>query len=453
MLESSEQPRFRKALADLSKAERNRAVLDLVRGQIAAVLGHGAASDVEPDRAFLDLGFDSLTTLELRNRLQAATELTLPASLLYDYPTPHDLAEFLLGEFLLGEVGDVPAEVVVARVDDDPIAIVGIGCRFPGGVTSPEEFWNLVSSGGTASAHSRPTAAGTWRHSAPVRRRPLEAGFLTGVADFDAHFFGISPREALAMDPQQRLVLETAWEALERAGIDPLSLKGSSTGVFVGTNGQDYENVLRRSLDPDIQGYLATGNTASVMSGRLSYVLGLEGPAVTIDTACSSSLVAMHWAMRALRSGECYLALAGGVSVMSSPDSFVEFTTQGGLAPDGRCKAFADGADGTAWSRGRGHPRAGASVRRAWPPGTRCWLVRAWLSRQLRRRVQRPHRPERPLAAARHPSRSRGRRSVASATSTPSRHTAPARRWATRSRRRRCSRRSPNARRRSTWAR
>ncbi len=354
VLESSEQPRFRKALADLSKAERNRAVLDLVRGQIAAVLGHGAVSDVEPDRAFLDLGFDSLTTLELRNRLQAATELTLPASLLYDYPTPHDLAEFLLGEFLLGEVGDVPAEVVVARVDDDPIAIVGIGCRFPGGVTSSEEFWNLISSGGDGIS-SFPADRG-WDLAAlgAGASASLEAGFLSGVADFDAHFFGISPREALAMDPQQRLVLETAWEAVERAGIDPLSLKGSSTGVFVGTNGQDYENVLRHSLDPDIQGYLATGNTASVMSGRLSYVLGLEGPAVTIDTACSSSLVAMHWAMRALRSGECDLALAGGVSVMSSPDSFVEFTTQGGLAPDGRCKAFADGADGTAWSEGAG---------------------------------------------------------------------------------------------------
>ncbi|KJK44916.1 hypothetical protein UK23_27900, partial [Lentzea aerocolonigenes] len=349
VVESAEQPQFLKALAGLTKAERNRAVLDLVRGQIAAVLGHGNASDVDPDRAFLDLGFDSLTTLELRNRLQAATGLTLPASLLYDYPTPYDLADFLLGE-----VGDVPAEVVVRRADDDPIAIVGIGCRFPGGVTSPEAFWDLVSRGGDGIS-SFPSDRG-WDIAAlsAGASASLEAGFLNGVADFDAHFFGISPREALAMDPQQRLVLETAWEALERTGIDPSSLRGSQTGVFVGTNGQDYENILRRSLDPDIQGYLATGNTASVMSGRLSYVLGLEGPAVTIDTACSSSLVAMHWAMRALRSGECSLALAGGVSVMSSPDSFVEFTTQGGLAPDGRCKAFADAADGTAWSEGAG---------------------------------------------------------------------------------------------------
>ncbi|MEN3585717.1 type I polyketide synthase [Streptomyces sp. ZYX-F-203] len=356
----AEQPQVRGRLSSLPAADRARAVLDLVRGQIAAVLGHANAAEVDVDRAFLDLGFDSLTTLELRNRLQAALELTLPASLLYDYPTPAELAEFLRAEALGGtgaESGTSAPAVTAAPVDDDPIAIVGIGCRFPGGAGSPEEMWRLLAEGRDG-VSAFPVDRG-WDLDAlgAGASAALEAGFLDAVADFDAGFFGISPREALSMDPQQRLVLETAWEALERAGIDPSRLRGSSTGVFIGTNGQDYENVLRRATEDtvgEVQGYLATGNTASVMSGRLSYVLGLEGPAVTVDTACSSSLVALHWAAKALRGGECALALAGGVSVMSSPDSFVEFTTQGGLAPDGRCKAFAEAADGTAWSEGAG---------------------------------------------------------------------------------------------------
>ncbi|MEO6090751.1 MAG: type I polyketide synthase, partial [Umezawaea sp.] len=328
------------------------ALVELVQAQVAAVLGHADPRAIEPDRAFQDLGFDSLTTLELRNALAATTGLTLPASLVYDYPTPDDLAGFLLGE--LRGTADPAVPVVVGRAsDDDPIVIVGIGCRFPGGVASPEDLWRLVSEGRDGISPF-PTDRG-WDLAALAAGASAsgEAGFLTGVADFDAAFFGISPREALAMDPQQRLVLETAWEALERAGIDPTGLRGSQTGVFLGTNGQDYLSVLRRS-DAEVGGYFATGNTASVMSGRLSYSLGLEGPSVTVDTACSSSLVAMHWAVRALRSGECELALASGVSVMSSPDSFIEFTTQSGLAPDGRCKAFADGADGTAWAEGVG---------------------------------------------------------------------------------------------------
>ncbi|WP_344138145.1 SDR family NAD(P)-dependent oxidoreductase, partial [Saccharopolyspora halophila] len=346
------QPEPLHELARLPEADRDRAMLDLVRSQIAAVLGHASPAEVDAERAFRDLGFDSLTTLELRNRLAAATGLTLPASLVYDYPTPVELAEFLLAE-VVGSAAAEPAAITRASTDD-PIAIVGIGCRFPGDIRSPEEFWRLLVDG-EDTASPFPADRG-WDLAAleTGASAAREASFLSGVADFDAGFFGISPREAMAMDPQQRLVLETAWEALERAGIDPASLRGTETGAFVGTNGQDYEQVLRRSLDAEVLGYMATGNTASVMSGRLAYALGLEGPAVTVDTACSSSIVAMHWATSALRNGECSLALAGGASVMSTPDSFVEFTTQGGLAPDGRCKAFADAADGTAWSEGVG---------------------------------------------------------------------------------------------------
>ncbi|KIF71644.1 hypothetical protein HY68_28755, partial [Streptomyces sp. AcH 505] len=351
---ASGEPELRRRLAELPEAERGRHMLDLLRAQVAAVLGHSDARNIEDDRAFRDLGFDSLTTLELRNSLSAVTGLTLPASLVYDLPTPNEMAEFLLAE-LLGSLPETPALPAATRpaVDDDPIAVVGISCRFPGGVSSPEELWRLLQDGGDGISPF-PADRG-WDIDAlgAGASDTLEGGFLTGVADFDARFFGISPREALAMDPQQRLLLEATWEALERAGIDPSALRGSTTGVFVGTNGQDYPTLLRRSAS-DVQGYVATGNTASVMSGRLSYALGLEGPAVTVDTACSSSLVAMHWAGKALSSGECSLVIAGGVSVMSSPDSFVEFSRQGGLAPDGRCKAFSDSADGTAWSEGVG---------------------------------------------------------------------------------------------------
>ncbi|WP_067182566.1 type I polyketide synthase [Microtetraspora niveoalba] len=346
--------RLREELAAAPARQRRQLLLDVIRALAAAVLGHDSAEAIAPAQAFRELGFDSLMAVEFRNRLNAATKLRLPATLVFDRPTPVVLAQFLEEE-LFGRdssTGETAAGVVASAVDrvEEPVAIVGMSCRFPGGVNTPEELWRLVA-GGVDGLSPFPADRG-WAVDSGVGYARV-GGFVDGVTEFDAGLFGISPREALAMDPQQRLLLEAAWEVFESAGVDPRSVRGASIGVFAGTNGQDYGALLAAS-DEQVEGHVATGNAAAVLSGRVSYAFGLEGPAVTVDTACSSSLVALHLAVQALRNGECEMALAGGVTVMSTAGAFAEFDRQGGLAGDGRCKAFAAGADGTGWGEGVG---------------------------------------------------------------------------------------------------
>ncbi|MCX2954721.1 type I polyketide synthase [Lentzea sp. NEAU-D7] len=386
---------FEELTGDELRAELTRLVLV----STAAALGHARLRDDQAEQPFSALGMDSLTALDLRNRLKEATGLRLSPTLVFDRPTPLDVVDHLAQELssrkdttvthvvepepeavepvthlVEPEPGTMELEPEAVEddpeavedepeaVEDDPVVIVGMAARYPGGVGSPQELWDLVA-GGTDAITAFPDNRG-WDldslfHDDPAHRGTSytrQGGFLHDAADFDAAFFGIAPREALATDPQQRLLLETSWEALENAGVDPLSLKGSRTGVYAGVMFHDYSTRVRdvHAIPDGMEGMLTVGSHGSVASGRISYVLGLQGPTMSVDTACSSSLVALHLAAQALRNDECSMALVGGVSVMSTPVTFVEFSRQRALAADGRCRAFSADASGTSWSEGAG---------------------------------------------------------------------------------------------------
>ncbi|OSC34959.1 hypothetical protein B8W66_23505, partial [Mycobacterium decipiens] len=340
-------------LANQTSQQQLATLTGLVTDITAAVLAHPDSAALDADLPFKDLGIDSLSALELRNSLARHTGLTLPATLVFDHPTPTAIAHHLVSRLS----GVATPTLVVSPAEagvEEPVAVVGMACRLPGGIESAAGLWELVS--GAADVMSGfPTDRG-WDVAGLFDPDPdavgktytRYGGFISSAAEFDAEFFGISAREAAAMDPQQRVLLEVCWEALEHAGIDPTTLEGSNTGVFVGAYAQRYGD----SGSDSSEGFALTGGATSVASGRVAYVLGLQGPAITVDTACSSSLVATHLACQSLRSGESSLAVAGGVTIMATPAPFIEFARQRGLAADGRCKAFAAAADGTGWGEG-----------------------------------------------------------------------------------------------------
>ena len=345
-------------LQNLGENERLRHLVSLVLAETTTVLGHPDASRLDPHKGFVNLGLDSLMAVELRRRLQHATGVSLPATLAFDHPSPHHVATFLseaLGR-APGAVGDVGLTRVGLAPSDEPIAIVGIGLRLPGGVVDLDSLWSLLEQGIDAVGpvpedrgfrideiyDPDPDAKG----KSYVR----EAAFLDRNDLFDPTFFGISPREAKHLDPQHRLLLEAAWQALEDTGVIPASLKDSQTGVFVGIGTSDYG--LLQGTTEEAEAYFITGTLPSFAAGRLAFTLGLQGPVLSLDTACSSSLVALHLACQALRRGECDLALAAGVQVMAAPDAFVALSRTRAIARDGRSKTFSAQADG--YGRGEG---------------------------------------------------------------------------------------------------
>nr|WP_280985305.1 type I polyketide synthase [Gordonia effusa] len=324
---------------------RSRAVASVVRRQVAAVLGHPDETIVPDSSPFKELGLDSLAAVELRNRIAHELDVRLPATVVFDHPTVADLTTRVLGEF------DEPAQRPVtnrSNTHDDPIVIVGMACRYPGGVRTPRDLWELSLRGDDAIS-GWPDDRGWSATGGSVHM----GGFVDGMADFDAALFGMSPREALATDPQQRHLLEITWETLENAGINPQSLRGSNTGIYAGIMYNDYATRLS-TIPADLEAFLINGSASSVASGRVAYTFGLQGPAVSVDTACSSSLVSIHLATSALRNGECDLALAGGVTLLSTPASMLAAERMGALSADGRCRSFADDATGTGWAEGIG---------------------------------------------------------------------------------------------------
>ncbi|KIG15386.1 Malonyl CoA-acyl carrier protein transacylase [Enhygromyxa salina] len=343
-------------LAGLDRDGQRAELSRLVSTEVGAVL---RVRSLDPNRPLSELGLDSLMAVELRNHLQALTGLRLPSTLLFDYPTPSALVEMLVDEIGLARApGPSQTTPSPAKFDDDPIVIVSMACRYPGGATTPEQLWRVLEHGIDAIGEF-PVDRG-WAEDlydpdpdVPGRSVAREGGFLYDAADFDPELFGISPREAVAVDPQQRLLLEVSWEVLERANIIPNALRDSATGVFVGVMYGDYGGRMFADLD-SLDGHIGIGSSASVASGRISYTFGFQGPAISVDTACSSSLVALHLACESLRRHECSLALAGGVAVMATPALFVDFSRQRAMAPDGRCKSFSASADGAGWSEGVG---------------------------------------------------------------------------------------------------
>ncbi|WP_437952505.1 SDR family NAD(P)-dependent oxidoreductase [Sorangium sp. So ce296] len=348
------------ALRPLSEADRARHLVELVVAETAAVLGHADASAIDPHKGFFDLGLDSLVAVELLRKLRARTGVELPATVTFDHPSPHRLATYVR-EALPLDAPLAPADATTARSSsahaaiDEPIAIVGLGLRLPGGVEDREGLWSFLEQGrdGVGPIPKDRWDADTIYDPDPEAKGKSyvrEAALLDRVDLFDASFFGISPREAKQVDPQHRLLLETAWQALEEATIVPASLKDTSTGVFVGIGLSDY--ALMQGSAEETDAYAAMGTLSSFAAGRLAFTLGLQGPALSIDTACSSSLVALHLACQSLRKGECDLALAGGVQVMTLAEPFVLLSRTRALAADGRSKTFSAHADG--YGRGEG---------------------------------------------------------------------------------------------------
>jgi polyketide synthase 12 len=345
-------------LRNLSEGERLRALVNLVLGETAAVLGYHDASRLDANTGFVDLGLDSLMAVEVRRRLHRETGLNLPATLVFDHPSPQHVAAFLLAG-LAPALGVAPDEHVERdfhagpTTTHEPLAIIGVGLRMPGGIVDLRSLWKFLSDGREAVG---PMPATRWNVDEFYDPDPESKGhsyvrdgsFLDQIDQFDPAFFGISPREAKNIDPQHRLLLEAGWQALESAGVIPSTLRDSLTGVFVGLGPSDYD-LLRQGPG---EAYTFIGTQTSFAAGRLAFTLGLQGPAMAVDTACSSSLVAFHLACNALRNGECELALAGGVQVLAAPDVFVQLSRTRALAPDGRSKTFSANANG--YGRGEG---------------------------------------------------------------------------------------------------
>jgi acyl transferase domain-containing protein/NADPH:quinone reductase-like Zn-dependent oxidoreductase/acyl carrier protein/SAM-dependent methyltransferase len=355
---------FVERLRGVAAPKRRQSVLAHVREQVIRVLGLDPSYRVEPHQGLRDLGMDSLMAVELRNRLQQTLAHKLPATLAFDFPTVETISDYLLTDVLaLAENEPAPKPAAPSIAHDqaalEPIAIVGVACRFPG-AGSPEEFWALLANGVDAISEIPQDRWDLARYydadpAAEGKMYVRHGGFLGDVSRFDAAFFGISPREAVSLDPQQRLLLEVAWEALENAGVAPETVMGHRGGVFVGISSADYAMLHAKTIDPaNVDAYFGTGNALSTAAGRLSYTLGLQGPCLSVDTACSSSLVAAHLACQSLRAGECELALVGGVNLILTPEPTINFCRARMLATDGHCKTFDAAADGYVRAEGAG---------------------------------------------------------------------------------------------------